>query len=1033
MPNSTLLRIVVLALFAGLTPGWSQALLTGLGTKYTQNFDSLASSGTTNTSLPTGWLIFEGAGATSTGTRVNQQYAADDGGSNTGDVYSYGATSADRGYGTLRSGSIGPFIGAQFRNDTGSTITSLEISYKGEQWRLGANNRTGGSTRDALQFQYSTTATVFNGATAGWTSFSTLDFNAVLDGVTASGSAGSRNGNLDANRTTITGTITGLSLAPGATFYIRWVDFDVTGADDGLAIDDFELTPRGSTGPVVPTLSISGASISEGDSGTKTLDFNVTLTSAATSAVTFSASTTNGSATAPSDFVALSGAPFSIGIGSSSTVVSVTINGDTDVEPEEQFTVTLSSLSGASAGTLVATGTIQNDDVATTPIWTIQGTGAVSTLAGVVTTRGIVTGITSNGFFIQTPPAESDGNPQTSDGLFIFTGTGAKPTSTGRLVRVTGTVTEFSSDGVGATLTELASSPTFVDLGAAPVPDPVDLPAQAFDPAQPLLDAPSKLEFMERFEGMRVRTPAMRSVSATATNGVFYAVPSTYAGLPFREAGVERTTRYEANLLPLVMPAGAPRFDMNPEVLGIDTNGLNGVSIAVVGFGSSVPAVVGPLTYTSRGFMLFPESGQVTAQPPTTAATPVRAPGACEFTVASMNLERYGETSGSTYTNLINKIASGVINRLRLPDVIALQESTSLSNLHDLAARILVLSGVQYESLLIPTSNDIIHNGILYKSSRVTKIGTEQLRFVADILPADGTDLFDRPPLVVELKVDVAGCGSKTFTVVGNHLKSLIGLDDAGNAGVRDRQKRRLEAERVADLMQELDTKSALTLGDFNAFEVNDAYVDVMATIMGTPTPATQVLDASTDIWSHTLQNLTYLLPASRRYTYVFNGDHQVLDHVLVNNQMFANLTGYEVLHNNADWPGSFKNNTTVGERYSDHDNPIAYFVVPTPALVSGQLRFSGFRLNPNNTVGTTGTFVNTTGAPITGPLYLVLENLPAGKTVVNSTGQYQGKPHVKVFDGASLAPGASATFPVNFANTPGGINFTPKVYSAKF
>jgi predicted extracellular nuclease len=1032
MSYSTLCRLLFVVALSAFLPLWPQVSLTSLGTKYTQDFNTLASTGTSNTTLPTGWLIFEAAGATSTGGRVNQQYAADDGGSPTGDVYSYGSTTADRAYGTLRSGAISPFIGASFTNNTGSTITSLEIAYKGEQWRLGASNRTGGTTRDVLRFEYSAVATALGAGT--YTGVSALDFNAVLDGVAASGSAGARNGNAAANSTNISGTISGLSIAPGKTFFIRWVDFDVTGSDDGLAIDDFELTPKGSSGPSTPTLSISNASITEGDTGTKLLNFNVTLTAAAPAAVNFKASTTDVSATAPSDFVALTNAPFSIAAGDTGTTVSVTINGDTTVEPDETFTVTISDLTGALAGTLMATGTILNDDIATTPISSIQGPGASSPLTGTVTTRGVVTAITSNGFFIQTPTTEADADPLTSEGIFIFTGSaGTKPSSTGRLVRVTGVIEEFSSDDAGATLTELSGSPTFVDLGAAPIPDPVDLPAAAFDPAQPLLDAPTKLEFLERYESMRVRTPGMRSVTATATNGVFYAVPSTYSGLPFREPGVERTTRFETNVLPAVMPAGAPRFDMNPEVLGVDTDGLSGVSSVIVAFGSSLPQMRGVLTYSSRGFMLFPESGQVPASTPVTA-TPVRAPGACEFTVASMNLERFGETSGTTYTNLINKIANAVINHLRLPDVIAVQESTSLSNLNDLAARILAVSGTQYAALLIPTSNDIIHNGILFRTSRVTKIGMEQLRFVADILPADGTDLFDRPPLVAEFTVSIPGCGSKTFTVVANHLKSLIGLDDAGSAGARDRQKRRLEAERVADLMQEINTKSALTLGDFNAFEVNDAYVDVMATIMGTPTPATQVLDASIDIWSHTLQNLTYMLPASRRYTYMFNGDHQVLDHVLVNDGMFANLTGYEVLHTNADFPGSFKNSTTVGERYSDHDNPIAYFVVPAPALVGGSVRFSGFRLNAaNNTIGTTGVFTNTTGAPIAGPLFLVLDGLSAGKIVVNATGQYQGKPHVKVFDGASLAPGATATFPIVFANTPGGINFTPRVYTAKF
>jgi hypothetical protein len=96
------------------------------GGTYNQDFDSLATSGTTNSSLPSGWALTEAGG----GARDNEQYGADNGGSTTGDVYSYGTTSStERAFGELTSGSLQGTIGVQFKNNTGKTIGILTIAY----------------------------------------------------------------------------------------------------------------------------------------------------------------------------------------------------------------------------------------------------------------------------------------------------------------------------------------------------------------------------------------------------------------------------------------------------------------------------------------------------------------------------------------------------------------------------------------------------------------------------------------------------------------------------------------------------------------------------------------------------------------------------------------------------------------------------------------------------------------------------------------------------------------------------------------
>src|SRR6201985_224333 len=87
------------------------------------------------------------------------------------------------------------------------------------------------------------------------------------------------------DRTAISSSITGLSIPAGATFFIRFNDVDATGADDGLAIDDFSITPQGASATPTPTstpsLSINDVTQAEGDSGTTNFNFTVSLSSPA--------------------------------------------------------------------------------------------------------------------------------------------------------------------------------------------------------------------------------------------------------------------------------------------------------------------------------------------------------------------------------------------------------------------------------------------------------------------------------------------------------------------------------------------------------------------------------------------------------------------------------------------------------------------------------------------------------------------------------------------------------------------------------
>ena len=229
-------------LLAVVVNAWAQVPvpLTAINTPYTQNFNTLASTGTSST-LPTGFTFVE------TGANANTTYNTSTGSNNAGDTYSFGVVgNTERAFGALRSGNLIPIIGASFTNNTSSTITSLAITYSGEQWRLGTANRV-----DRLDFQYSTNAT--NLSTGTYVDVDQLDFTAPLQ----TGTTGAIDGN--ANRLNINYTITGLSIAPGTTFWIRFNDFNSTGTNDGLAIDDFSLTPGGMAPCPSITATLSGA------------------------------------------------------------------------------------------------------------------------------------------------------------------------------------------------------------------------------------------------------------------------------------------------------------------------------------------------------------------------------------------------------------------------------------------------------------------------------------------------------------------------------------------------------------------------------------------------------------------------------------------------------------------------------------------------------------------------------------------------------------------------------------------------------
>ncbi len=578
----------------------------------------------------------------------------------------------------------------------------------------------------------------------------------------------------------------------------------------------------------------------------------------------------------------------------------------------------------------------------------IQGAGISSPHQGeVVATTGIVTGVKSTGFFVQTPDAEADGDPNTSEGIFVFT---SKPVPAaavmGNRVKIIGTVQEYvpSADPNSPSTTEIAGSPTVSVLSSGhTLPAPVTLTSVYTNPDGGLYQ-------LERFEGMRVHIDQLVAIAPTdgdlnesdatsTSNGVFYGVFPGVAR-PFTEPGIE-----DPDPLP---PCCIPRFDGNPERLRVDSGSLIGATPVEVTSGATVAGLTGPLDYAYRTYTIDTDPGAPPAVSGNLLLSP--APDACpaEFTVATSNLARFYDTvndpdtsdavlTATAFGNRLNKVSLAIRDVLRFPDIVGVEEVEHLSTLEALANKINTDAmaarqpNPQYEAFL-QEGNDIggIDVGFLVKRSRVNIVDVVQVGKDATYIdPSTNAPalLNDRPPLVLRATVQPPDGPVFPVTVIVNHLRSLSGVEDA-----RVQAKRAAQAEFLANLIQahQNDGERVISIGDYNATQFSDGYVDVMGTIVGAPAPASEVfLPTTAGLVNPNLTNLLDLAPAEDRYSFLFDGNAQELDHVLVTQNLLSRVNGLSYARVNADFPESYRNDASRPERFSDHDIPIAYFQLP--------------------------------------------------------------------------------------------------------
>jgi predicted extracellular nuclease len=815
---------------------------------YVETFDGIGSG------LPSGWTVNTGATATSLGTPASFSTTPIDWANTSGAFKNFASannagfnastpaatqnSAPDRALGIRQTGGFGD-PGAAFtyqRNTTGETITAISFDAQ----MLSVQTR-------------STTWTLQYGVGANPTSFVTLAT------YTDPGTWGNTNISVTLSPT----QSAEVSNQPSVFFRIVALSASTgSGSRDSFGIDNFTLTGGGPppTAPIVPscpgtvaafqgtTAVACGLSATDSDSIVNNATvFSVTPPTAGFSIVDFVPATgVGGTATATLQIAN------TVPVGSYSVVVRWS-NNDTPTPQTADCTIMVNVV----AATPV------------TPINQIQGTGNTSPLVSTVqTTEGVVYGLRSNGFFIQTPDGSAldDGNPNTSEGLFVFTGS-TPPVQIGNLVRVRGTVNEFvpAADPQQPSVTQLSGSLTITRLACSvPLPAPtVITPAIASTPSP--LEPTLPLRY-ERFEGMRVAVQHLAVVSPTGgsinetnatstTNGRFFGVVAEVCGSgfcanrPFREPGIRfpDTVPNGGVTGTLPPPANVPRWDANPEVLRVDSTAQPGTTALNVPSGDFDPStpypaivtnLVGALDYSFRTFTILPEAANPpvfsnSGAPGVGEAIPLAVRPPTDLTIASMNLERFFDDRNdpgrsepvltpTAYSNRLSKFSLQVRNILRNPDVIGLQEVEAPTDnltvvINDMAARLNTDNGNPtnsnpalpfYAGYIFPT-NDVggIAVAYLVNTNRVTVSSVTQVGAADTYVRPDNSTaiLNDRPPVILR-----GALGGFAFTVINVHQRSLNGVDAGGapvngypNEGYRVRHKRQLQAEFVANLIRQ--------------------------------------------------------------------------------------------------------------------------------------------------------------------------------------------------------------------------------------
>ena len=570
----------------------------------------------------------------------------------------------------------------------------------------------------------------------------------------------------------------------------------------------------------------------------------------------------------------------------------------------------------------------------------IQGASHESPLAGstVKDIEGVVTGTYElNGghyFYLQTPDAKVDGNPQTSEGIIVYVGITKPTVKVGNLVKVSGTVSEYHIDGSSSktttdlTVTQINTTKGSVDVVSESVALPTPIEITDTNLKQNVIDNDSfaqfdpeedAIDFWESLEGMRVKTSNVR-VTAPQAYGEFYGVLDTVAGTTINGGMLLTEATASPNLINFrLYNTPATKADAEKVVLKTGDK-FNGPIIGLVNYGYSNYKVVVDYEEIKKGYV----AGTVKPEEKTSITF-----AADKLTVGTYNIENFSANTKETTDERAKRIA-GAIKALGNPDIIGLTEvqdndgavasnnAEAAKTYERLIAAIKDAGGPEYQYINIDPDYDKdggapganIRPGFLYNPDRVTFDGKGTVsNKVAAVYEADGLavnpSLIDptneafmasRKPLVAQFKFN-----GEDVLVIANHWNSKSG--DLPTWGKVQPVTLASEAQRVeiakivgnfvADVKKKNPAANVIAVGDFNDFQWS------------------QPLKTFETYGMH---NMIHEVPANERYTYSYQGNSQVLDHILVSDNL-KSKTVIDILNVNADF--------TEGDgRASDH-NPV--------------------------------------------------------------------------------------------------------------
>jgi uncharacterized protein len=675
----------------------------------------------------------------------------------------------------------------------------------------------------------------------------------------------------------------------------------------------FIIGPNG-TGQV----SIGDANVVEGDSGVQQIIFTVRRGggSGQVASVDYSV---NFDGTATTDDFApglITRGTVTFGIGETTKQIIIGVNGDTLPEGNETFSIALSNPVGNIIITDAnATGTIINDDPVALAIFQIQGESHRSAVAGqTVITTGIVTAVDSNGFYLQ--DASGDGNIRTSDAIFVLTTT-APAVMVGDALTVRGRVEEFlpGNNPTNLTTTQIASqmimvnssgnalpAATLIGTGGRLPPSTV-FEDDGFTSFDPLTDA---ADFYESLEGMRVTIDAPLVTSGTNSFGETQVVASGGVGA----TGVNARGG---------ITIGSDSPDFNPERIQIDDDsGIFAGFVPNFGQGDRLSSVTGVVSYNFNNFeVLVTEAVTVTFDAPAPTREVATIAGTADrLSIATYNLENLDPTDTK-----FDILARDIALNLRGPDILAVQEIQDAdgagtgSNLSGTVTANLLISAIRtaggpnYAYVEVAPAapnttggepNGNIRNGFFYNVDRVS--------FVANSAVAVPGSAFNgsRQPLAAQFVFN-----DQVITAISVHSTSRGGSDplfgaiqppnDAGD-GARTAQATALRSY-IDGLLAADPAANIAVLGDFNGFTFENAI---------------QTLERG-----GALTDLNRLLAPEERYSFVFEGNAQALDHILVTAGLAANAQ-YDAVHLNSEQPDT-------PARGTDHDPQLATFLIARP------------------------------------------------------------------------------------------------------